>query len=182
MSTCSFFGQAPAYQEIRMSTHKAELEVGNGGQASAAGAEDPVDFFTERDGVRYAGVHLIIDLWGGERLDDLAYVEATILNCVEAAGATLLNIELHHLTPNNGVAGVAMLKESHISIHTWPEDDYAAVDIFMCGNAEPDTAVEVLREAFPTGRLEITELLRGQVPKDRPQQAHRANPCFAVEG
>jgi S-adenosylmethionine decarboxylase len=125
------------------------------------------DYFVERDGVRYAGVHLIIDLWGGERLDDLAYVEATILDCVEAAGATLLNIDLHHFTPNNGVTGVAMLKESHISIHTWPEINYAAVDIFMCGNAEPDKAVEVLREAFPTGRLEITELLRGQVSTEQ---------------
>ena len=121
------------------------------------------DCFIERDGVRYAGVHLIIDLWGGERLDDLSYVEATILDCVEAAGATLLNIDLHHFTPNNGVTGVAMLKESHINIHTWPEAGYAAVDIFMCGKAEPHKAVKVLREAFPTGRLEITELLRGQV-------------------
>ena len=123
--------------------------------------EETNDYFIERDGVRYAGVHLIIDLCGGERLDDLAYVKATILNCVEAAGATLLNINLHHFTPNNGVAGVAMLKESHISIHTWPEDDYAAVDIFMCGKAEPHKAVKVLREAFPTGRFKIKKLLRG---------------------
>ena len=126
--------------------------------------EETSDYFIERDGVRYAGVHLIIDLWGGERLDDLAHVKATILDCVEAAGATLLNIDLHHFTPNNGVTGVAMLKESHITIHTSPEIDYAAVDIFMCGNADPHKAVEVLREAFPTGRLEITELLRGPVP------------------
>jgi S-adenosylmethionine decarboxylase len=119
--------------------------------------------FIERDGARYAGTHLIVDLWEAERLDDLAHVEATLRDCVEAAGATLLNIDLHHFTPNNGVTGVAMLKESHINIHTWPEFGYAAVDIFMCGNAEPRNAVKVLREAFPTGRLEVKELLRGPV-------------------
>ena len=128
--------------------------------------EETSDYFVERDGVRYAGVHLIIDLWGGERLDDLAYVEATILNCVEAAGATELHRFFHHFAPN-GVTGFIALEESHISIHTWPEDGYAAVDIFMCGNAEPHKAVEVLREAFPTGRLKVKELLRGPVSTGR---------------
>ncbi len=126
--------------------------------------EDRRDFCIERDGVRYAGIHLIVDLWGAERLDDLAHVETTLRDCVRAARATLLHIHLHHFTPNRGVSGVAVLAESHISIHTWPETGYAALDVFMCGRAEPHKAIEVLREAFRTHRMEVREIRRGRVP------------------
>ena len=89
-----------------------------------------------RKGVRCAGVHLIIDLHGAERLDDLEHIETTLRRCVEASRATLLHIHLHHFQPN-GVSGVAVLAESHISIHTWPDANYAALDVFMCGSADP---------------------------------------------
>jgi S-adenosylmethionine decarboxylase len=62
-----------------------------------------------------------------------------------------------------GVSGVAVLAESHISIHTWPERDYAALDIFMCGDTQPEKCIEVLREAFETDQIETTTLLRGQI-------------------
>ncbi|RMD64077.1 MAG: adenosylmethionine decarboxylase [Alphaproteobacteria bacterium] len=128
----------------------------------APAESDRKDYFIERDGVRYAGTHLIIDLWDAERLDDLAHIEATLKECVEAAGATLLHIHLHHFTPNGGVSGVAVLAESHISIHTWPEHGYAALDVFMCGAARPHAAVEVLRRAFAPERLAVDEILRGR--------------------
>ncbi len=125
-------------------------------------AEAPKDYYIERDGVRYAGTHLIVDLWGAGRLDDLAHVEATLRAAVIAAKATLLHIHLHHFTPNHGISGVAVLAESHISIHTWPENGYAALDVFMCGDAEPRAAIEVLREAFKPDRLAVEEILRGR--------------------
>src|SRR3546814_4613949 len=78
-------------------------------------SSDLKDFFIERNGERFAGTHLIVDLWGAERIDDLAYVEDTLRECVEAAKATLLHIHLHHFTPNDGISGVAVLAESHIS-------------------------------------------------------------------
>ena len=141
-----------------------------GARAEATGAvpgapatEQRGDLYIERDGVRYAGVHLIVDLWEAERLDDLAHVEAALRDCVEAAGATLLHIHLHHFTPHHGISGVAVLAESHISIHTWPETGYAALDVFMCGCAEPRAAIEVLREAFRPARLAVEEILRGRV-------------------
>ena len=84
-------------------------------------------------GSAYAGTHLIIDLVRAERLDDLEHIEQTLRRCVEVAGATLLHIHLHHFTPNGGVSGVAVLAELHISIHSWPEYGYAALDVFMCG-------------------------------------------------
>jgi S-adenosylmethionine decarboxylase len=124
--------------------------------------EDRKDFFIERDGVRYAGNHLIIDLFGAKRLDDIEHVEHTLKRCVDEAGASLLHIHLHHFTPNGGVSGVAVLSESHISIHSWPEADYAALDVFMCGDARPELCVEVLREAFSAREVVVKTHQRGE--------------------
>jgi S-adenosylmethionine decarboxylase len=125
-------------------------------------SDERTDFFIERDGKRFAGTHLIIDLIGASRLDDLAHIEATLRRCVDVSKATLLHIHLHHFTPNGGVSGVAVLSESHISIHSWPEADYAALDVFMCGEAEPHNAIEVLREAFQPSDIRVGEHLRGE--------------------
>ena len=127
----------------------------------AVPAEQRDDHFALRNGVRCAGVHLIIDLHGARGLDDIDLIEATLRRCVAAAQATLLHIHLHHFQPN-GVSGVAVLAESHISIHTWPDAGYAALDVFMCGRASPDACVPVLREAFAARRVEVNEILRGQ--------------------
>jgi S-adenosylmethionine decarboxylase proenzyme len=74
---------------------------------------------------------------------------STTLNwpCAAAAGASFLHVHLHHFEPNGGVSGAAVLAERHISIHTWPERGYAAVDAFMCGKAKPERCVPVLRQA-----------------------------------
>lgn len=127
--------------------------------ASAVDLRD--DHFVLRDGVRCAGAHLIVDLYQAERLDDLAHVETTLRACVDVAGATLLHIHLHHFEPNGGISGVAVLAESHISIHSWPEHGYAALDIFMCGDANPDACVPVLRDAFKPKKIAVGEHLRG---------------------
>jgi len=120
------------------------------------------DHFVTRNGVRCAGVHLIVDLYDAEHLDDIDHIDAALRRCVAAAGATLLHLHLHHFEPNGGVSGVAVLAESHISIHTWPEAHYAAIDIFMCGRANPDACVPVLRDAFKPARIAVGEHLRGQ--------------------
>ena len=138
----------------RAEVHETTTLVG-GGDAPAQ------DFFIERDGRRYAGSHLIIDLWDAQNLDDLTAVELALRRAVKAAGATLLHIHLHHFTPNGGVSGVAVLAESHISIHTWPERGYAALDAFMCGDADPRRTLPVLEHAFRPGRVEVTEHMRG---------------------
>ena len=134
----------------------------HGSRADVALYDDRKDYFIERDGVRFAGTHLLVDLFGARRLDDLAHIEKTLRRCIEVAGATLLHIHLHHFTPNGGVSGVAVLSESHISIHSWPEADYAALDIFMCGDARPELAVPVLREAFDADQVVVKEHLRGK--------------------
>ena len=125
----------------------------------------PKDHFITRDGVQFAGTHLLLDLWGAKHLDDKARIEQAMRDCVEACGATLLHIHLHHFTPSFGVSGVAVLAESHISVHTWPERDYAAFDVFMCGDAQPENAIAVLKRAFFPERIEVNEELRGKVTK-----------------
>ena len=87
--------------------------------------ENQKDYFIERDGKRFAGTHLILDLWGASRLDEIDHIEEALREAVTEAGATLLHIHLHHFTPYGGVSGVAVLAESHISIHTWPEEGMA---------------------------------------------------------
>ncbi|MEM7192778.1 MAG: adenosylmethionine decarboxylase [Pseudomonadota bacterium] len=120
------------------------------------------DFFVERDGMRYAGTHLIVDLIGAARLDEIDHIETTLRQCVEAAGATLLHIHLHRFEPNGGVSGVAVLAESHISIHSWPEHSYAALDVFMCGATDPNATIEVMKRAFSPAKVAIKTELRGK--------------------
>ena len=80
---------------------------------------------------------------------------------VEVCGATLLHIHLHHFTPNGGISGVAVLAESHISIHSWPERKYAALDVFMCGDSEPNKSLAVLQAAFNPKNIYVNEQMRG---------------------
>ncbi len=130
--------------------------------ASVSDSNENKDYFIVRDGVRYAGTHLIIDVYGADRLDELSHVETALRDAVDAASATLLHIHLHHFTPNGGISGVAVLAESHISIHTWPECGYAALDVFMCGEANPHATIEILREAFAPERIAVEEHMRGR--------------------
>jgi S-adenosylmethionine decarboxylase len=145
----------------RKEEKKTKLKVATPVPAETCQNDAAKDHFAVRNGVRCAGVHLIVDLHGAEQLDDIDHIEATLRRCVDAANATLLHIHLHHFQPS-GVSGVAVLAESHISIHTWPEAGYAALDVFMCGSANPDKCIPVLREAFSAKRVGVNELLRGQ--------------------
>lgn len=119
--------------------------------------------------MEHLGRHVIIELWGcNDAINDAARVKAAMLDAVKAANATLLNIHVHTFSPQ-GVTGVAVLSESHLSIHTWPEHGYAAADVFTCGETtEPQAAAEVLREAFEATHADIKELTRGVRPVERP--------------
>lgn len=119
------------------------------------------DHFIRKDGDVFAGTHLIIEVVNGTGLDDEARIQNAFRDCVETCGATLLHIHTHKFSPQ-GVSGVAVLAESHISVHTWPEIGYGAFDVFMCGDARPWLAVDVLKAAFGTPDVRVKELRRGQ--------------------
>jgi len=92
------------------------------------------------------GKHCILELYGCNpaRLDDEAFLRSMITTAVQQAGATLLNLISHHFEPQ-GVTALALLAESHLSIHTWPESGYAAVDVFTCGDhTMPERACQIL--------------------------------------
>lgn len=91
-------------------------------------------------------VHLIADFAGGSGYDDPARVETALREAAAAARARVLGVHVHGFGEGLGVTGVALLAESHISIHTWPEHGLAAVDLFVCGqdvNAEAGLAAMV---------------------------------------
>lgn len=121
------------------------------------------DYFIHENGVSFAGRHLLVDLWDAGQLTDIDYIENTLRRSAEAAGATVLSVHLHQFSDSGGVSGVAILSESHISIHTWPERDYAALDVFMCGSCNPHNALPILKAAFDAGSVTVNETRRGVV-------------------
>jgi S-adenosylmethionine decarboxylase len=122
------------------------------------------EFCGTEDNLRFAGVHLLIELWTSFHLTDANRIRDFILKAVKACGATILNVDLHVFSPNGGVSGIAVLQESHLSIHTWPEYNYAAIDLFVCGTINPSPAVTVLQEEFLPTRIEVQKIKRGILP------------------
>jgi S-adenosylmethionine decarboxylase len=111
--------------------------------------------------VKSVGRHLVLELWGCKNLNSPAAVEQALREMVAACDVTLLDLRVYPFQPM-GVTGIAVVAESHINIHTWPEFGYAAVDIFTCGpRKDPAAAIPVLREFFAPGRIETMEMTRG---------------------
>ncbi|WP_439373403.1 adenosylmethionine decarboxylase [Bradyrhizobium sp. DASA03120] len=104
--------------------------------------------------------HMIIDLWGAKNLDDPTIAEDAIRKAIRAARATLLHLHVHKFCPGHGVSAIALLAESHITLHTWPERSYAAADVFVCGNSDPAGALPVLVEAFQPEKSDVRRFRR----------------------
>ena len=109
------------------------------------------------------GLHLLLELkeCNPQLLDNLDYVRDALFGAAEGVGAHVIGESFHQFTPQ-GVTGILSIAESHISIHTWPEYNYAAADIFTCGSSfQPRDAAKVLIEQFESKKPEITEVRRG---------------------
>ena len=111
------------------------------------------------------GRHLILDLWGcNDGVNSPAVFRDAIAEAVEAIEATLLNLHVHEFSPQ-GVTGLAVLAESHLSLHSWPEHRYLAVDIFTCGDRiDPLLAKPVFEKHFEPESIHIAEVARGVNP------------------
>ena len=109
------------------------------------------------------GTHLIIDIWVDQPqvLDDIAILETLLLDAANAGAFTVLGCDLHKFEPQ-GVTGVVLLTTSHMSIHTWPEHRYAALDIFTC-DGDPWAALNYLKEHLHVEHIEVHELARGDL-------------------
>lgn len=114
---------------------------------------------------RPAGVHLLADLHGiaPELLTDAGRIDTLLRDAALAAGARILHSHFHAFGPGMGVTGVLLLAESHISIHTWPEVGFAAVDIFMCGAALPQRALDLIEASLQPASRTVRTVERGQL-------------------
>ncbi len=111
----------------------------------------------------YAGIHLIVEFWHGQIIEDPKKIKQILIKAVKEAKSTPLEIIVHKFTPQ-GLTGVVLLAESHIAIHTWPEIDYLAIDIFTCGQkALPDKALDYLKKVFKPKKIVIKKIKRGKI-------------------
>lgn len=137
------------------------------------------------------GIHLLVEYWGCDVaiLNNVEAVEAGMQRAAEAAGAEIVASVIRPFTPQ-GVTGVLVLEESHLSIHTWPESGYAAVDLFTCGDCRPERAHAVIRDALKATSSEMIRVSRGRSESDSSmrvegriveRQHHDAPPTIVLE-
>jgi S-adenosylmethionine decarboxylase len=115
------------------------------------------------------GHHYVAEASGcnSEIIGRVETVEQILVRAAEVAGVTVWSISFHRFSPN-GVSGVVVISESHLSVHTWPEYGYVALDIFTCGNdAKPEAAVQYALKEFGAASMHITEITRGLEEGDR---------------
>jgi S-adenosylmethionine decarboxylase proenzyme len=115
--------------------------------------------------LKTTGRHLLVEYRGCDAtiLNDRSRVEELMHSAAEGAGATVVGSTFRTFTPQ-GVSGVVVIEESHLSIHTWPEYGYAAVDFFTCGDCRPFEAHKILQNGLRARESEIMAIDRGQVP------------------
>ena len=107
------------------------------------------------------GRHVIVEMWEATNLNDVHTLEVALKDTVEAVDGTLLDLRVVEF-PVHGVTGVAIIAESHVAVHTWPEHGYAAVDIFTCNlDADIDSGIEAMKKHFLPGRTQVMEVRRG---------------------
>ncbi|OLA96048.1 MAG: S-adenosylmethionine decarboxylase proenzyme [Candidatus Rokubacteria bacterium 13_2_20CM_69_15_2] len=115
------------------------------------------------------GRHLLVELFDCDPdvIDNLESVKEALIEAAKRAQATIVDVVFHEFNPF-GISGVVVIAESHLSIHTWPEYRYAAVDIFSCGDAlQPEVAASYLVEQFAAERTSIVEMQRGMFLNSR---------------
>lgn len=110
-----------------------------------------------------SGHHLLADLYGidADKLSDAITIERLLKHSADVAGATILHSHFHSFDSGMGITGVVLLAESHISIHTWPECGFAAIDIFMCGSSKPERALNVIQTALQPSHHSVQTIVRG---------------------
>ncbi len=115
------------------------------------------------------GLHILADLYGVEasKIDHVEDVKALLEGAVKYAGLSKLSSHFHQFYPH-GATGIILLEESHISIHTWPEHGYAAIDVYTCGGKEKTfKAMEYILKVLKPKRVDEKIAERGIVPVDQ---------------
>lgn len=124
------------------------------------------------------GRHLLVEYYDCDKatLNNLEAIEALFIAAAREAEATIVQSTFHRFAPQ-GVSGVVVIEESHLSIHTWPEHGYAAVDFYTCGSSNPEKAHPVLKEGLGSKRYEMMVINRGILPPQHSLELVRQESC-----
>ena len=111
------------------------------------------------------GRHVIAELWqcDFDKLNDMDYIEQTFVDAALKSGAEVREVAFHKFAPQ-GVSGVVIISESHLTIHSFPEHGYASVDVYTCGDLDPTIAADYIAKALNSQHSEVIELPRGMGP------------------
>lgn len=111
------------------------------------------------------GRHVIAELWqcDFDKLNDMDFIEQTFVDAALKSGAEVREVAFHKFAPQ-GVSGVVIISESHLTIHSFPEHGYASVDVYTCGDLDPTIAAEYIAQALGSQASELKELPRGMGP------------------
>ncbi|MCF6408735.1 adenosylmethionine decarboxylase [Pseudalkalibacillus salsuginis] len=111
------------------------------------------------------GRHVIAELWGCdvEKLNNMPYIEQLFVEAALKSGAEVREVAFHKFAPH-GVSGVVIISESHLTIHSFPEHGYASIDVYTCGDLDPNVAADYIAEALGATSKENVELPRGMGP------------------
>ena len=115
------------------------------------------------------GKHLLLELreCNKEALDDIEFIRINLVTAAIAAGATVMGESFHKFSPQ-GVSGVVVIAESHVTIHTWPEYGYAAVDVFTCGSSvKPEVAADILVQKLDSKDHSMVVIERGILEREK---------------
>lgn len=111
------------------------------------------------------GRHVISELWGCdfEKLNNMEFIERTFVDAALKSGAEIREVAFHKFAPQ-GVSGVVIISESHLTIHSFPEHGYASIDVYTCGELDPNIAADYIAEELNAQTREKMELPRGLGP------------------
>lgn len=111
------------------------------------------------------GRHVISELWGCDfdKLNDMNQIEQIFVDAALKSGAEIREVAFHKFAPQ-GVSGVVIISESHLTIHSFPEHGYASIDVYTCGQMDPNIAADFIAEALGAQTRENIELPRGMGP------------------
>ncbi len=134
--------------------------------------------------MKILGRHLLAELSGCRKqiLEDLSRLEEILNEAARRSGATVVKSVFHRYNPQ-GLSGIVVIAESHISIHTWPEYEYAAVDCFTCGTrVDPDKALDYIKESLESDSMQVRQLNRGLPSEQDEILAHKGSDALAPVG
>ncbi|WP_313891608.1 adenosylmethionine decarboxylase [Psychrobacillus sp.] len=116
------------------------------------------------------GRHIIAELWecDFDKLNDMQFIEQTFVDAALKSGAEVREVAFHKFAPQ-GVSGVVIISESHLTIHSFPEHGYASIDVYTCGDLDPSIAANYIADALNAGTRETIEMPRGMGPVSVPK-------------